>query len=95
MVVTERPRTCPNGTRQALTAWPSSRTVHAPHSPSPHPSLVPVRPQSSRSTSSSRFIGCARTFDLLAVQHESHGGLRSERVGSYSCQLASVIAVRA
>jgi hypothetical protein len=36
--------------------------VHAPHSPSPHPSLVPVSAQSSRSTSSSRFIGCVRTF---------------------------------
>src|SRR5262249_53415166 len=41
----------------ALTGAPSTSTVQAPHSPSPQPSLVPVSPQSSRNTSSSRFIG--------------------------------------
>src|SRR5947209_17819322 len=32
------------------TAIPSTSTVHAPHCPSPHPGLVPVRCRSSRST---------------------------------------------
>src|ERR1043166_10175154 len=40
--------------RQLFTTLPSITTEHAPHSPSPHPSLVPVLPKSSRSTSSSR-----------------------------------------
>ena len=43
MVVTRAPRTWPTGTRQDVTATPSTSTVHAPHSPSPHPSFVPVR----------------------------------------------------
>ncbi len=54
-----RPRTWASGTRHALTGSPSRRTVHAPHSPSPHPSFVPARPQSSRRTSRSRFRGGA------------------------------------
>ena len=33
------------GTRHEQTGSPSSSTVQAPHSPSPQPSLVPVRPQ--------------------------------------------------
>src|SRR5438045_3663000 len=61
MVVTRRPWTCESGTRHELTGASSSRIVHAPHSPSPQPSFVPVRPQSSRSTSRRRFIGCAST----------------------------------
>jgi hypothetical protein len=55
------PPTCANGTRQLHTAAPSRSTVQAPHSPSPHPSFVPVNPHSSRSTSSSRFMGGAST----------------------------------
>src|SRR5436190_9113040 len=61
MVMTRVFETWANGTRHEFTGSPSMSTVHAPHSPSPHPSLVPVRPQSSRSTSSRRFIGCAAT----------------------------------
>ena len=52
---------CTAGTRQEFTGTPSMSTVHAPHSPSPQPSLVPVTPQSSRSTSSRRFMGGTRT----------------------------------
>jgi hypothetical protein len=33
---------------QELTLLPSMMMVHAPHSPAPQPSLVPVRPTSSR-----------------------------------------------
>src|SRR5580704_14847496 len=50
------PAACAAGTRQLLTNSPSSSTEHAPHSPSPHPSLTPVKP-CSRSTSRSRAIG--------------------------------------
>ena len=46
------------------------RTEHEPHSPSPHPSLVPVRCRSSRSTSSSRFIGAHLHAALLTVHNE-------------------------
>jgi CO/xanthine dehydrogenase Mo-binding subunit len=53
-VRTMRPSTWQTGTRQASTTWPSRITEHAPHSPSPQPSFVPVRPRSSRRTSSSR-----------------------------------------
>ena len=33
----------PDDTRQLVTASPSITTVHAPHSPTPHPSFVPRR----------------------------------------------------
>src|SRR5260221_8133994 len=36
------------GTRQAITALPSRKIVHAPHSPSAQPSLVPIKFPSSR-----------------------------------------------
>src|SRR6266542_3277496 len=36
------------GTRHAITALPSRKTVHAPHSPSAQPSLVPIKFPSSR-----------------------------------------------
>src|ERR1700676_4131354 len=49
------------GTMQLFTSSPSKRTEHEPHSPSPQPSLVPVRRKSSRSTSSRRFIGGTHT----------------------------------
>ena len=48
------PATWQIGTRHESTGAPSTRTVQAPHSPSPQPSFVPVRLRSSRRTSSSR-----------------------------------------
>ena len=45
------------GTKQLLTSSPLTKTEHAPHSPSPHPSLVPVSLTSSRRMSSKRAIG--------------------------------------
>src|SRR5689334_12435049 len=59
MVVISASCACITGTRQLLTICPSSRTVQAPHSPSPHPSFVPVSRNCSRNTSSKRSIGCA------------------------------------
>ena len=43
---------------ETITATPSNKTVHAPHSPSAHPSLVPVNPRSSRSNRK-RFLSLA------------------------------------
>ena len=34
--------------RTLLSGWPSTMTMHAPHSASVQPSLVPTRPRSSR-----------------------------------------------
>ena len=48
IVVTRLPATCATGTRHAFTGTSSTRTVQAPHWPSPHPSFVPVSPHSSR-----------------------------------------------
>ena len=72
-----RRRACAAGTRHELTGTPSISTVHAPHSPSPQPSFVPVSAQSSRSTSSSRFIGMhvelTARWPLTADQARSSG----------------------
>src|SRR5688572_25723817 len=61
------PCTCATGTRHEFTASPSTSTVHAPHSPSPQPSFVPVSPHSSRSTSRRRVSGCAFTATVLRL----------------------------
>ena len=60
-------RTAASGTRQESTGSPSISTVQAPHSPSPQPSLVPVRPSGPRSRSSSRAIGSPSRVAALAV----------------------------
>src|ERR1035438_7268685 len=56
------PSACSTGTRQLFTNSPFMRTEHEPHSPSPHPSLVPVRCRSSRRTSRRRFIAGTLTI---------------------------------
>src|ERR1035438_2681823 len=61
------PSACNTGTRQLFTNSPFMRTEQEPHSPSPQPSLVPVRCRSSRSTSSRRFIGGAWTSQPLPL----------------------------
>ncbi len=50
-VSTLRPSRPPTDVMHALTGRSSSRTVHAPQSPASHPTLVAVRPRSSRSRS--------------------------------------------
>ena len=62
MVTTVAPFACATGTRQLFTSIPSNKTEHEPHSPSPHPSFVPVNFKSFRSTSRSLSIGRANTF---------------------------------
>ena len=44
-VVTERPSAKAASAMQELIILPSRRTVHAPQTPTPHPSLEPVRPE--------------------------------------------------
>ena len=53
MVVIARPGASSASTRQALTGAPSISTVQVPQLPLLQPSLVPVRPSRSRSSSSS------------------------------------------
>src|SRR5439155_14250580 len=48
-VVTRRPPHSTPSTRHDSTGWSSSRTAHAPHSPSSQPCFVPHRFRSSRS----------------------------------------------
>src|SRR6266496_4250959 len=47
-VVSTRPSQSTANIRQALTETPSTKIVHAPHSPSPQPYLVPINPSPSR-----------------------------------------------
>jgi len=62
MVVTSRPSSRAAGSRQELTASPSTRMVQAPHSPSPQPILVPVSSSLSRSSSAAGSKGRAWTL---------------------------------
>lgn len=65
-VTTWHPSTAYMGHRQAFTArcWTlpccqlDTMTVHAPHPPSPHPSLVPVRPCSAQQQANAQGGGC-------------------------------------
>src|SRR5688500_5563147 len=51
MVVISEPSARAAGTRHDITATPSRKTVQAPHSPSAHPSLLPVRPRARNQSS--------------------------------------------
>ena len=57
MVVTALPATADAGTLQERIAWPSIRTVQAPHWAMPQPNLVPVSLSESRSTHSNGVSG--------------------------------------
>ena len=61
------------GTRHESTGAPSTRTVHAPHSPSPQPSFVPVSARSSRRTSRSRRMPGHVDLDGRPVDREPVG----------------------
>src|SRR6266849_898846 len=74
------PSACSAGMRQLFTSSPFNSIEHAPHSPSPQPSFVPVSFNSSRNTSSSRAIGWASnctaqpfTVHLMRVSREVSG----------------------
>src|SRR5436305_15270918 len=62
---------CATGTRQLFTTSPLIKTAHAPHSPSPHPSLAPVSFSCSRRTSSNRVSGCASIVCFLPLTVQS------------------------
>src|SRR6266446_1580207 len=68
------PLACATGTRQLFTSMPSKSTEHEPHSPSPHPSFVPVNSRLTRSTSSNLSMGWASAFlaSPLTVNETSH-----------------------
>src|SRR5258708_22443925 len=82
-VFTRRSAHASPNTRHDNTGRPSTKTVQVPHSPSSQPCLVPVRPRSSRSTSSSV---------LWAAKLTSHGSpFRSKRMrGSLSAGACGV-----
>ena len=67
--------------RQAQTCSPSSRTVHAPQSPALQPTLVPVRPRSSRRTSTSRRRPSIRDLEATPLTwNRSRGSRRLGRI---------------
>ncbi len=84
-----RPPRATAGTRQLFTSAPSISTAHAPHSPSPQPSFVPVRPSSSRSTSSRRAIGYASSAAGFAVHLALHADFARAR---QACTVSSISA---
>src|SRR5882672_8407557 len=57
IVTTFLPATAETGVVHALTAWPFTCTVQAPHTAMPQPYLVPVMPNSSRTTHSNGVSG--------------------------------------
>ena len=75
---TARPPTCGRRIRQAQTGSPSRSTVQAPQSPASQPTLVPVRPRSSRSSVDSRAHGAVRQRHLSPLT-SSGAGRRSCR----------------
>ena len=68
IVVTVRPATDPAVRWQDLTGSPSTKTVHAPHAPSPQPSFAPVRPSRSRSAGSNGTEAGSSADELLIVR---------------------------
>src|SRR5262245_19799912 len=78
------------GTRQLLTSRPSIITEHAPHSPSPQPSFVPVSCNCSRSTSSKRSIGNTSTLLGSELTVNRISSLSDNGFSLVSCQLSVV-----
>src|SRR5260370_42486119 len=77
MVVIGSVATDPTVVMQERTAWPPTRTVHAPQSPDPHPYLAPLRFNTSRSThnrgisgETSTVAATLFTFNLIGI--DSH-----------------------
>src|SRR5258707_2591101 len=56
-VVTDLPAAARAGIKQLTTGAPSTSTVHAPQTPAPHTSFVPVSLSASRTTSMRRLSG--------------------------------------
>ncbi len=75
MVVTVAPASAPIGAEQERIARPSISTVQAPHSATPQPNLVPVRPISSRRTHSKRGLRLEVEGIGFAVDGERDHGI--------------------
>ena len=89
---TRRPSTWPAATRQAQTCSPSSRTVHEPQSPALQPTFVPVRPRSSRSTSTRRRRPSVRTSTSRPLTANRERGLGGHAATSAIARRTSVSA---
>src|SRR2546421_661280 len=101
IVVIARSPIAPTGSWQERTGAPATCTVHAPHCAIPHPNLVPVRPNTSRSTHSSGMsAGTSTVRDspltckvvmggpwLLDLGELSGRGLQGALLGSQAPQL--------
>src|ERR1700730_5267887 len=88
MVSTSRPSTWPASIRQEFTGLPSTITVHAPQSPTSHPSFAPVRLNWSRNSRSSVVSGGTEALRVspfsLSVTF-TIGSLQSLRLGQRPC----------
>src|SRR5207249_12158701 len=67
MVVIFLPVAAATGVTHERIGWPSSCTVHAPHSAMPQPNFVPVRPTTSRSAQRSGISGGTSTVWSLPL----------------------------
>src|SRR6516225_12395211 len=67
IVTISRPANPPTDTRHDRAGVPSICTVQAPHSPAPHPNLVPVKPIVSRSTHKSGVSASTSSSKLLPL----------------------------
>src|SRR5262245_15268813 len=75
-VLIARPCSSTGSARHDSTGSPSTSTVQVPHSPSSQPCLVPVRPRSSRSTSSSVLCGAKATSTASPLTRRSRCAFR-------------------
>src|ERR1017187_7634963 len=73
MVVTDLPTADSTFVWQERTAWPSSRTVHAPHIPIPQPYLEPFRSRTSRRTQSNGVSGSTSTVETALLTFSLRG----------------------
>ena len=79
MVVTRFPCTVDSGVIQERVARPFTWTVHAAHSPRPHPNFVPVRLRLSRRTQRSGVCGSASTLCGLPFTFRAIGDTCTSR----------------
>jgi hypothetical protein len=77
MVVMFFPATSETGVEQDRRAAPSTCTVHAPHSPAPHPNFVPVNCKVSRKTQSSGVSDERLTFRSPPLTRRVKSGMET------------------
>ena len=89
IVVTDFPAKAETGVMHDLIGWPFRWTVQAPHSPEPHPNLVPVSFRCSRSTHSNVVSGCGSSlvsepFNLNSIDIQTLS-IHAESAFRYYC----------